>query len=149
MDVPPTPDRPLDSAPTLFPSDGEGHQKRGDHRNDRSTAQRSQPNRLKCNHHVKTTVQFIPHTIPFKSPKQPTANLPLPTKSPRRFYRTDCRLGDPGNPITAFASTSRAPVPIKRLDLRQVSASASFEQFQNAGCWQTTIFPKARYDICV
>ena len=92
---PPDTKNPLDCASALFPSDGERHQKRGDHRNDRSTTQRSQPNRLKCNRHVKTSAQFIPHTLPFESPRKSTGNLPLATKSSRRFYDRDCRPGDP------------------------------------------------------
>ena len=64
-----------------------GHQKRGDHRNDRSSTQRSQSNRLKCDCHVKITGQFIPHSSLFDLPKHATANLPFPTRLPQSFLR--------------------------------------------------------------
>ena len=76
-----TPNSPPDrtSAP-LLSVDGRGHQKRGDHRNDRSPAQRSQSNRLKCNRHVKATGQFIPHPSLFEIHFRTTGNLPFPAK---------------------------------------------------------------------
>ena len=95
---PPNTKSPPDCAPTaLFPLDGGGrHQKRGDHRNDRSTSQRSQPNRQKRNHHVKTCCQFIPRPSLFEIPKLTAANFPFSTNPSRPFCDRGFRPGDPG-----------------------------------------------------
>ena len=67
--------------------------------NDRSTAQRSQPNRLKCNHHVTSTGQFIPFGIPNHSARNlffitnlPSSTLLRPRFSSRRYREPDHRF---------------------------------------------------------
>ena len=109
-------------------------------------ARRSQPNRLKCNHHV--TYHRPIHPSPnFSSdfPHPPPPNFPLFATPSRPPCIPDFLPAHPGTPITAFASRSRASPPIKVLDLRQLSASAPFEQFQNADWRWATVSSK---EVC-
>ena len=86
-------EHPTLSTPLGLPLGG-GHQKRGDHRNDRSTAQRSQSNRLKRNRHVKTTGQFALRPFLFDFRKHTTDNLPPSAPPSQPCYDRDPRPGD-------------------------------------------------------
>ena len=111
-------------------SRGRGHQKRGDHRNDRSSSRRSQSNRLKCNHHVNSSGQFIPPPYPFGVPEHSPGNLPLLTRPSQRLCDRDSRSGDPGADHHFCLRVTCTRPHQTWLDLRQVSASVPSNDFQ-------------------